>query len=160
MDPATVFQIACGAFQLVDICYKGAKTIRELHQSRSGLTRENERIKRATQDLDQASSSVKNGILSLRSLDTNSLTRDERRLQNVCEDCIRISGEIYRQLNPLQHEKNSKLKLMGQVRSTFTRKSKIEDLHRELDERRKQLDTDLLITLRYVGFPTLKLPPL
>lgn len=151
MDPATAFQVACGALQLAEACYKATKTAYEIYKSADGLTSENRRVEHEIQDVEQASSSVNESLKTLQSV--GSLPGDQKRLKFVCEDCLELSTRLHGLLNRLKLGKQEKKRhMISKLKDNFVEKNTIKEIRDELGRRQRQLNTDLLITLRYVVF--------
>ncbi|KAI9683526.1 MAG: hypothetical protein M1822_006066 [Bathelium mastoideum] len=125
MDPATAFSVACGALQLTQQCIQGVKTAKEIYKSASGLTSTNERMERDVKDVEHASASVKNGLLTLQ-----------------------LSIELCSLLDRLRLGKQGKQRhLFKKLKDNYVQKNNIKDFEEQLERCRRQLDTNLLVVL-------------
>lgn len=78
MDPATAFQLACGAIQLVDLGLKATRTCREIHKNGSSLTTKNEQIEHEARQLKKILSELSSKLAAHD--DKTGLTSDQRQL--------------------------------------------------------------------------------
>lgn len=147
MDPATAFQIACGAFQLVGVAIKAISTGHEIYENTTSLSRDNERVERETKLLDRAVSSLKGGLVTLRSLDRK-LTKDQQRLQQAIQECINVSDEIQKRLESMKPKgEKRKRDIPAAVIKQSWHKAQVKDLQDRLEKCQRHLDTELLSTL-------------
>ncbi|KAI9669876.1 MAG: hypothetical protein M1831_006911 [Alyxoria varia] len=147
MDPATAFQVACSALQLAHLCHKGVKTAQQAYNSTTGLSHANETIEEEAKDIDRACTFVKDGLSSLRSVECK-LSPTQKDLQRVCDDCIRLSNELRTILDRLRPEQGgTRRRFVDRLKNSYMQRNNIKELEEQLDKRRKQLDTDILVVL-------------
>lgn len=147
MDPATAFQIACGAFQLTQTAIKTISAGYETYQNASHLSQHNERVERETGFLDRAISSVKDGLGTLHSLHGR-LTQEQQRLQRVVDECIAVANEIQDVLDSMKvkGQKRKRDVPASVIRQTWHSRH-IKNLQYRLENCEKLLKTELLLTL-------------
>lgn len=148
VDPATAFQIGCGAIQLAELCYKGIKTVHEISKNASGLTDVHERIVSETKSIQDSSTSVHDGLAKLISAGS-SLSADQKRLEDACKACVAASSDLTTTLDRLRVDKQDKTRArLKKLFGNFAERHKIRELQEKIEKLRKQVDTDLLIVLR------------
>lgn len=144
MDPATAFQIACGAIQLVGVGIKITRTFKEL--AKSGSTLANQCIQADTQKLTDQILRTENDLKTARSL--RGLSAEDCALQKAVADCLEASGELRDMLDTLS-TKNSKT-LGRTMRITFRimrYKSKVEEAQVKLEKRYQKIDSARIASL-------------
>ena len=142
MDPATAFQLACGAVQLIGFGCKTAKAIRQIYKNNSALLDANEQ-------LDKESKQVQTTTISIRqrlgSTPSDQLTEDQRRLQRVVQDCCDLNDELLQKLNGLKVSGTKQKRHIPKILLKSMRdKSNIEDIHNRLKSCLFLLNTELL----------------
>lgn len=147
MDPASAFSVAVGAFQLADLCCKGAKAGYQIYKDSEGLTDDKKSLEQDVDHIESATSSLKAGLSTLQSLSRSKLSPDQRRLQKTVEDLLRYSTELRRLLGAIKLKSGRKKReLPAALRDNITKGGQIRNLRIKLEDCRRRLDTDLLIT--------------
>ena len=148
MDPASAFAIACGAFQLVQICAQTVKAGKEIWQSSSSLTIENALVANDAGAISRSASSVKDGLTTLQAFG-GQLSQDQNNLRETCKECISVSADLIAHLDALKPSaaKTKRRYVPLNVYRSFQGKGKTKDLQARIECLRRRLDTELLVTL-------------
>ena len=158
MEAAVAFQTACGAVQLVQLCCKIAQTAHEIYTSADGLTKDNSWIQEQSKDLNEASSSVSRDLKNLQSQQSQ-LSGDQKRLIVVCDDCIKLSKELGEVVNQLRLAgAKGRVHFVSKLKDNYLWKERVAKLRERLVARQRQLNTELLVVLRYVDLLLGSLP--
>ncbi|KAI9686096.1 MAG: hypothetical protein M1822_004080 [Bathelium mastoideum] len=145
MDPATAFQLACGALQLVDFGIKTVKAFREIYQNKDALTLENEKLDHNTQLLHATTLGITN---HLRSLANVQLTPEKLHLQQVTEECTHRAQVLLDELGKLKLAgPRRKRDVFGQWTKTTRSRGKIDGMQTQLMRCQKLLDTQMLVNI-------------
>ena len=151
MEAAVAFQTACSAFQLAHLCCNIVQTAHQMHTSADGLTKDNTWIQEQSKRLNEASSSVSTDLNYLQSQQSQ-LSGDQKRLIVVSDDCIKLSKELGNVLDQLRVDSaKGKVHLLNKLKNNYSRKAQVAKLRERLVARQRQLNTELLIVLRYVN---------
>ena len=151
MDPVTGIGLVASVVQLVTFGISTVSTIREVYQR--GSVSSYDDVDYTADHLSKLTSSLQRSLQSSHTR-SSALTRDEKNLIDLarkCEDCA----------HKLQHELR---KLISQPRTSLgaatritiramLKKSKIEDISKQLATYQSTLETSLLHSLRYVPHP-------
>ncbi len=150
LDPLTALGIASNAAQLAEFSSRLMSRGHQIYKSADGALAENRELEAIT-----------NGLLKLNYTLTNSLEADElhrsllddeQDLKAICEGCESVAIELINALRKLKvGGKHRKWKSFRQALKTIWSKEKIDDLTKRLECYRKQLDTHVLVSLRYTA---------
>lgn len=147
MDPATAFQLAYGAIELVELCIKTSKAFFEIYRSSPSSPADAERFDRKTALLDKTTSRLSAHLVDLKSLNT-SFTRDQKEVYQIAGDCERLSRDVLGRLQSFKPSSPLRKRDIPAQWMKFTReKSKIEKAHQELLRYHKILGSEMLISL-------------
>lgn len=151
MDPATAFQLACGAVQLIDFGIKTAKELHEISKSPSGMTRENERLESYITSLQRCNSSLSREWRVIGKSEL-ALTPEQQQLKQVSVELERLSNDLLNKLANLKgRSSHRQLKVLSTYYRTLREKSGIEDISNRIQKQKQLLDTGMLIALWFVG---------
>lgn len=148
MDPLTAFSLACGVIQVVDFSTKTvAKCVEIYKDGSSSEYRDLEDLTkhlveaRAKLDLSDANQSV--GSFA---------TPDEQSLLEVAGQCSKTADQLVEKLRSLKIEGPHK-KRRAVVKSVklLWERGEIQEIQKRLDGYRSAMDSQILISLRYVG---------
>ncbi|KAL9107794.1 MAG: hypothetical protein Q9227_007309, partial [Pyrenula ochraceoflavens] len=145
MDPATSFQIFCGAIQLVHFGISTVNSIQRLHNSISGLSSENELLEHETRLL-QTSCTQISASLSIRF--EGQLTAEQSNLRLLAMECEQTANNILGRVGQLRLTgTQSKWKAAVQHVKTLRQKSKLQQDEAKLRNLQRQLDTRVIVNL-------------
>ena len=99
MDPATAFQLVCGALQLIEFGVGTAKAFHDIYKSKDALTSENERLGQLAELLRTASSQISSRLQSLAGAQP---TQEKRQLRDIAERCERSAKNLLKRLDKLK----------------------------------------------------------
>ena len=150
LDPLTALGIASNAAQLAEFSSRLISRGHQIYKSADGALTENLELEAITNGLLKLNYTLSN------SLEANELRRslsdDERGLRTICEGCEGVAIELINALRNLKvGGKNRKWKSFRQALKTIRSTDEIDDLTRRLEGYRKQLDTHILVSLRYTA---------
>ena len=149
MDPATTFQVVCGAIQLIELGIGAAKAFHEIYTSKDALTADNARLDRDTEALRIASSQISS---QLQVVVSARLSTEHLQLQEVARRCDQAAQDLIRRLDKLKTSgPRSKRRVPLQWVKLLREKGKIQEDREELQRCRKLLDTQMLVTLWYLS---------
>ena len=100
MDPATAFQVACGAVQLLEVGLKTIRSLQEIYKSERSLSTANEELFEQASWLQQSYSSTTARLASIEQ-GSLKLTEDQERLQEAAEGCVQLSHELLQKVESL-----------------------------------------------------------
>ena len=144
MDPATAFQLVCGALQLIEFGVSTAGALRDISKSSNALTPGIEQLDRDAQKLREASRQIASPLQNVAQFP---LTHEQTQLRQVAEDCNQSAIELVKQLDELGAGHLPKHKVLGQWWKILRKKGKIAELQARLERGRVLLDTQMLVTL-------------
>lgn len=144
MDPATAFQVTCGAIQLVGVGILVASTYREV--SKAGSTSQVQKLCLESQRLSDIISRTDEDLKTRKSL--GPLSPEDANLHLAVQDCINAATELRDLLNDLVL-KNSKRpwEIFGKTVRNFRYKSKVDDAQAKLEGCLRRVDTAKLASL-------------
>ena len=144
MDPATAFQLTCGAIQLIEFGIRTSNTFREIYKHRSSLSTDNERLEEETQRLSELTCAL-SMKLSQSSTNENPLKPDEKRLQQVTQACSEAAAEILEKIANLKPSgKKRRRDIPGLWLKASRERDSIDKAKARLDGLQKQLDSRML----------------
>ena len=133
MDPATATGLAAAIITFVVFTKDLIHTTRELRVSPSGLTEENEQLKRLTKNIRSFSTNSANQNPKTPIQSTNISNEDQTLLSELQKDCISISDELIQVFNSLKPGSNKLFGTFSSAIKTFWQKSRIDELQQRLD---------------------------
>lgn len=160
MDPTTAMGCAASVIQFVDFGRKLVSGSLEIYGSADGMSAEHISIGDISKSLSEL-------IVPLRARRDTRLENErnvsnrnrpqekgsvaEKELNRICEDCDKVAQQLQQELEKLRlrggHRKWGSFK---QALSNMWNQSQISALEKKLERIRKQVDTTLLVSLRYV----------
>lgn len=144
MDPATAFQLACGAIQLIDFGLKTTKTFHEIYKNDSSLSDRNEHLQQEAQRLQNHVSAL-SSKLNASSQITNGLSPDQKRLQRVVRECAELDETLLQKLEGLSLSgKKRKRDIPGLWIKASREGNNIKNIQSRLQSCHQQLDSELL----------------
>lgn len=148
LDPLTALGVVSNAAQLVELSSRIVSRSHEIFKSTDGALAENIELEAITSGL------LRTNDLLGRSLESDELHRpltdEERELKATCEGCENVGIELISALQKLKVEgRHGKWKSFRQALKSVWNKDEIDDLTDRLEGFRKQLDTHILVSLRY-----------
>jgi len=151
MDPVTGIGLVASVVQLVTFGIGTASTIRDVYQR--GSVSSYEDVEYTTGHLSKLTGSLQQ---SLQSSNTHfsALTRDEKDLIEIGEKCEQCAHKLQHELRKLNSQARSSV--LAATRITFRamrKKSKIEEINKQLANYKSTLETSLLHRLTYVPLP-------
>ena len=148
MDPATAFSVACGAFQLATLSVKAINNGIEVWNSENSLTASNERLCEDVQAISDSVASLSASLVTFRAAGSR-LTRDQEQLRSVSEDCICISNQLKEifDCTRTKHGENKRRYKVKRMLKQVHQSGKIKDLRARLENKRRILDTELLVNI-------------
>ncbi|KAL9060577.1 MAG: hypothetical protein Q9162_000528 [Coniocarpon cinnabarinum] len=148
MDPATAFQIACGAFQLADLCCRTAQTGYEIYKSADGLTHDKSRTEQAAAHIASVAASVELRLDTFQTPDSAPLSLDQQRLKSTCEESVQCSTELRHLLDRIKSKKERGMRDVAMAMWRNKRAAtEIDNLKQRSEEYRRRLDSDLLVDI-------------
>ena len=99
MDPATAFQVFCGAIQLIQFGIGTTKAFQDIYRSKNALTSEYNQLSHEMTSLRTTSSQISS---RLQRLNQAPLTREQAHLHDVAKDCDRLAGDLLKRLDGLK----------------------------------------------------------
>ncbi|KAH7311150.1 hypothetical protein BKA65DRAFT_164399 [Rhexocercosporidium sp. MPI-PUGE-AT-0058] len=143
MDPLTTISLVANIVAFIDFGYKIVSVAREVHQSSTGTTSDNEDLEFLSTKLQGLAVDLKPGKPG------SAMTADELRLAELVDECQEVSTKLLGLLNSLK-VKNPKLKrqVIATVFRNMRKTSEKEKLEGRLDRCQQQLHLQLFQTSR------------
>ena len=153
LDPLTALGIASNAVQLAEFSSRLISRGHQIFKSTDGALTENLELEAIASGLLKMNNTL---ARSLRSDELHrTLSDDDKELQAICEGCRCVGTELINALQKLKIRGNhGKWKSFRQALKTIWSKDEIDKLSKRLEGFRKQLDTYILVSLRYVWHHT------
>ena len=156
MDPLTSISLVANIIAFINFGYEVVLAGREIRQSASGATAENQSIEFFTTKLQGISFCLHSGK------PVASMTLDELRLNSLVKECEGISVELMALLDSLKPENpKSKRQALGAVFQSLRKKTEMDGLEARLNKCQQQLHLQLSQTTRFVSClpPNCKIVP-
>ena len=145
MDPFTAIGLVANIIDFLDFGYKAISASRELRQSVSGTTAENEGIGFLAAKLHGISLDLRSGKPK------TVMTADELRLDDLVGECQNVSTGLLALLDGLKVRKlNSKRSAISAIARNLRKKDERDRLETRLDKCRQQLHLQLSQATRFV----------
>ncbi|CZR69366.1 uncharacterized protein PAC_19266 [Phialocephala subalpina] len=143
MDPFTAIGLVGNIITFIDFAFEIVGTAKAIHSSTTGntsenaeLERRNERVTRLAKDLQCSKPQA-------------AMTKDERQLNELAVDCVKLSGDLQKLLNELKTKKpGSKRAAFGAVVRNVRKRGKKSELEVKLEKCRETLHLQLTSTSR------------
>lgn len=147
MDPATAFQLACGAITLVDFGIRTARDLYEIWESSASMTADNVRLEQETLRLEHANTRLKTHLSNVQGVDQK-LTLNQRQLKAVVLEIDRLTSELLCRLARLRSTgRRRKRDVPGLYVKSLRERPGIRKIQAQLEKQQKMLDTSMLINL-------------
>ena len=153
MDPATNFQIVCGALQLIQFGIDSAKTCREIYQSGNALPVETGELDILTQRLRTSSSQVSSRLKQAQVQSQSQLSPGQQELCRAADLCYAQAGKLLKRLDSLKINGQPPLpkrRIAKQWAKWTLNKGKIEDDSTRLRQYQELFNTKMLVSIRYL----------
>lgn len=147
MDPASTFQVAIGAAQLVELGVKIAKELHEIWKSGSSLTAENAALDRDTTHLNHTNSILKAHLNKLQTSGVD-LTENQKQVKSVAQEIDTLATELLQKLGNLKIvEQPRKRDIFKKYMKSMREDSSLKNIQTQLERRQNLLNTDILFAL-------------
>ncbi|PNP76022.1 hypothetical protein FNYG_10580 [Fusarium nygamai] len=144
MDPFTAIGLAGNILTFIDIGLKFVSQTKGIYDSQSNSTAENDNLSIMATRFTTALSGMQSKLPS------GNLSKDERALKELVEECSNISGELQSLLAELKAKKpKSKRSSVKAAFRDWRKKPEKDDLHKRLESSRQQLDLLLTTMTRF-----------
>jgi hypothetical protein len=149
MEPISALALACNILDLIERGYKCAATIKEVHDSETGLPKKHEML---VGEIDTLSDIA--GALNKTHQDISKSPVDAR-MREIAKKCLSICAAIQALVNQCKPKKEGSFRSAAQASvRMLLRKSAIETLQSELDSAQKMMDSLVMTKTLYVATPT------
>jgi len=153
MEPFSALSVAASVIQFVDYGTRVIAKAREMYTSADGALSANVEIENTTNRLQELSGSLR---ASLRQGDEGfqlaPLDQAETALDKICKECIEISKKLISSLEKLRltkPHKNKRWESFGRTLKAVWEEQKIKAVVDKLARLRSELDTHVLVSVRY-----------
>jgi hypothetical protein len=154
LDPLTALSVAGNVVQFVDFTTKLLSKSRKIYNSADGALVENLELESVAGNLMELSSRISDAFRS--KADDVQLAWEDHNLITLCDNCRSVAEEILGLLAKLRLKgKHGKWDSFRKALKTVGSENELDGLTRRLEGYRKQLDTLLLASLRYIYPKTL-----
>jgi len=141
MDPLSALAIACGVTQFVDFGSKILSKGFEISKSAAGTTESYSAIETIASDFESLTERISGPVL----------TGSDASLARIRQGCQEIATVLLARLNALKARKDAgKREVFSKAFLAVWSENEIEAMQDKLESYRKQLDTHILVDLRYV----------
>ena len=149
MEPVSALALACNILDLIERGYKCAATIKEVHDSDTGLLKKHEVLVGEIDTLSDIAGALEKTQQEI------SKSPVDARMREFAKKCLSICAAIRALVNQCKPEKEWSLLSAAQafVRIRL-RKSDIETLQSELESAQKMMDSLVMAKTLYVATPT------
>lgn len=139
MDPVSVFGVVVNVATLIDLCVKVVGVYRD------GMDPDNARLDEFACEIEELCKRLKeNTVMSV----PTTFGSAEANLQDCARSCIEKATALRKELDAQSPSNSRRQRIAQSVRLQFSRK--IPHIERELKSLNQELDTKLLVSLRYV----------
>jgi len=141
MDPLTAIGLAGNILSLIDATSKVISKARQLYDSASGTTSENDELESLTKNLkDLASRIQRNTGETPRQVHLSTRITNETVLENLSQQCIQVADELLRVLESVKVKgEGGKLKIAVRAVKSVWKQDDIDAIQRRLERISKQL---------------------
>ena len=141
MDPFTALALACAVVQFVDFGFKLLKSTTDIHHSTTGATAQDDTIESVTQKLKDLTLDLNHDISSPQS-------PLEKRVQELAEECRKLSEELLRVLEKAKAKSDSRFESARVALRNMRHSQEKNDLLARLDRCQNQLTMQLVAQMR------------
>ena len=154
MEPLSAFSLASGVIQIVDFTGRLLLKSREIYTSAEGTVEEHALLEHSARNLAELLTALSTPLLAeirIQKLQGGSKTKPaDQQLVLLCKDCHDITTKILAEIDKLKLKStHGKLKSVQQALRHMGSQPHIQILKNKLDNIRSQVDTVLLVSLRY-----------
>ena len=140
MDPLSALAIACGVTQFVDFGSKILSKGFEISKSATGTTESYSAIEAIASDFERLTERISGPVL----------TGSDASLARIRQGCQEIAKELLARLEAFKAKKQGKREVFSKAFLSVWSEKKVKEMQDKLERYRKQLDTTILVDLRYV----------
>ena len=145
MDPATAFQLVCGAMQLLQFGFDTVKAFHDIAKSPEALTSDFVHLEYETNALGASCAQISK---RLSMLSQAQLSPEQAHLKSVAQDCEQTAVTLKAQIDKLKLTgPHSKLKLPIQWARLMLEKERIKRIQAQLQRCQQRLDTQMHVDL-------------
>lgn len=151
MDPVSLAALgmAGNVIQFVDFGFKLASKARNIYKD--GCDREYVQLEVVLEDLTRCSDSLQTHLDSQKQQVGDLLSESDAALKEICIGCLQVAGELQMALKKLSPNRSpSKWKSVRQALKSLWGKERLAELKDPLQMYSSQMDSHILISLRYV----------
>jgi hypothetical protein len=149
LDPLSALSVAGNVVQFTEFTINLLSKSRKIFKSEEGALIENLELEAVTRNLAELSGRIRETFPS--QTQEQMLTYDDVSLKNLCDSCISTAEELLAVLRKLRLQgRHEKWTSFRNALKTMLSENELNDLSRKLERYRRQLDTQLLASLRYV----------
>lgn len=147
MDPLTAFSLTCGVIQVVDFSFKTLSKYREIYHD--GSLSQYKQLEDLTKHLVGVREKLE--IPAANKSIVRPVTSEEQGLVDVAGQCSETADQLVKHLHSFKIEGPRKRRqaILKTVKLLWE-KNRIQDIQKRLDDHRNVLNTQILISLRYV----------
>ena len=146
LDPLSALGVAGNIVQFVDFSCKIVSKTFEIYDSADGSTVENQELEAVTKNLLYLSKKIKS---SSQNNGGQAATHEEHDIQDLCIRCEEISSELLMAPEELKIKRPcTKWRSFRQALNSVWSKSRIKGLSKRLEAIRRQIDTNLMTSVR------------
>lgn len=144
MDPISGVGLAANVLQFVDFCAKLVSKGNAIFKSTSGTLEEHAQVETVSRRLQELARDLETSISSRPG-------NDEQHLVAICQACVGIAGDLRDKLSRLTvMGQRTRFKSFRQALKSVWQKEELEALTSKLQLFRGELNTSLLVSMRYV----------
>jgi hypothetical protein len=149
MEPVSALALACNILDLIERGYKCAATIKEVHESETGLLKKHEVLVGEISTL----SDIAGAFNKTQQEISKSLV--DARMRDIAKKCLSICAAIQTLVDQCKPEKEGSFRSAAQASiRILLRKSDIDTLQSELGSAQKMMDSLVMTKTLYVATPT------
>jgi hypothetical protein len=150
LDPLSALGLASNVVQFVDFSWKLLSSGNTIYHSKNGALLENQEVEMIADDMSQLTHRLHKSLVLTRK--SALLTEAEKELMSLSQACEAVAKELLAALDKLKikgkrHRWNS---FLGALMTVWT-EDKVAAIRRRLEEFRSQLDTHVLMSLRFIS---------
>lgn len=148
LDPLSALGLASNVVQFVDFSWKLLSSGSALYHSTDGALLENREMEMIADDLSQLTHRLHNSLVVTRK--SALLTESEKELMNLSQACEAVAKELLTTLDKLKvkGKRQRWTSFLAALRTVWT-KEKVDAIRCRLKEFRSELDTHVLVSLRF-----------
>jgi hypothetical protein len=153
MDGLSALSIAASVAQFIQFGCSLVSKSHEIYKSAHGTTIQQVDSDTATKRLVELCAALKASLcIEQRALPQGRISKQAEALENICNDCIAVSNELLSQFDKLKFgdgQKNLRYKSFRAALKSVWSEGAIDEIAKRLETHKKQLDSHILVSLRY-----------